>query len=133
MPNGRTEGGLARFTFPVDQATHETSVSESRSQLSGADTLFIRYTIDGAVRGLPTLYPQFSSDQKSRSQWLTIEEKRILSPTLLNTARFSYSRVKLGQSVVSEGVAPELAFVHGQTTIGEISISGVGPARPHPK
>ena len=137
VPNGpELEGGLARFTFPVDQATHETAAQvRVDHNFSGADTLFIRYTIDGAARGLPTLYPQFSSDQKSRSQWLTIEEKRTLGPALLNTARFSYSRVKLGQSVVSEGVAPELAFVPGQTTIGEISISGVdllGPTRNNP-
>jgi carboxypeptidase family protein/TonB-dependent receptor-like protein len=136
-PNGpEQEGGLARFTFRVDQTTDETSAQvRVDHNFSAADTLFIRYTIDGAARGLPTLYPQFSSDQKSRSQWLTIEEKRTLSPALLNTARFSYSRVKLGQTVVSEGVAPALAFVPGQTTVGEIAISGVdvlGPTRNNP-
>ena len=137
VPNGpELDGGLARFTFPVDQTTDETSAQvRVDHSFSGADALFIRYTIDDAARGLPTLYPQFSSDQKSRSQWLTIEEKRTLSPALLNTARFSYSRVTLGQSVISEGVAAAFAFVPGQTTIGEIAVGGVdvlGPTRNNP-
>jgi hypothetical protein len=138
QPNGpELGGGLARFTFPVDQTTAETSAQvRVDHSFSGADSLFVRYTIDDAARGLPTLFPRFSSDQKSRSQWLTIEEKRTVSPALLNTARFSYSQVKLGQSVVSDGVGPELAFVPGQSTIGEITIGGImevlGPTRNNP-
>jgi len=135
VPNGpELDGGLARFTFPVDQTTDETSAQlRVDHNFSGADLLFIRYTIDDAARGLPSSYPQFSSDQKSRSQWLTIEEKRTLSPALLNTARFSYSRVHLGQTVVSKGVAPELAFVQGQATIGELAVGPVDVLGPHPK
>src|SRR5438093_5424211 len=137
MPNGaELGGGIAGLTFPVDQSTGET-LAQVRidHSFSGADALFVRYTIDDAARQLPTSYPRFSSDQQSRSQWLTIEDRRTLSPTLFNTARFSYSRVKLGQLVVNEGVGPELAFVPGQATIGEIAVSGLdvlGPSRNNP-
>ena len=97
LPNGpELGGGLARFTFPFDPTTGETRAGEDRSQLLDASSLFVRYTIDDAARRLPTSLPQFSSDRKSRNQWLTIEEKRTVSAALLNTARFSYSRVKLG-------------------------------------
>ena len=137
LPNGpELGGGLARFTFPFDQIHAETFAQvRIDHSFSGADALFVRYTIDDAARGLPTLYPRFSSDQKSRSQWLTIEERRTLSAALLNTARFSYSRVKLGQRVINEGVGPELAFVPGQATIGEIEVGGLdvlGPTRNNP-
>jgi hypothetical protein len=137
LPNGpELDGGLAAFTFPFDQTTRET-LAQVRidHSFSSANSMFARYTIDDASRGLPTSYPRFSNDQKSRSHWLTIEEKRTLSAALLNTARFSYSRVKLGQLVVNEGVGPELAFVPGQATIGEISVGGMdvlGPTRNNP-
>lgn len=138
LPNGPEQGGgLARFTFPFDRTTGET-LAQVRidHSFSSADSLFVRYTIDDAARALPTSYPRFSNDQKSRSHWLTIEEKRTLSAALLNTARFSYSRVRLGQLVVNEGVGPELAFVPGQATIGEIAVGGImevlGPTRNNP-
>ena len=134
LPNGpELDGGLARFTFPFAQTTGE-AFAQARidHSFSSADSLFVRYTIDDAARGLPTLYPRFSSDQKSRSQWLTIEERRTLSATLLNTARFSYSRVKLGLRVVNEGVGPELAFVPGQATIGQIAVGGMEVLGPTP-
>ena len=136
LPNGpELDAGLARFTFPFDQTTDE-ALAQVRidHSFSSADSLFVRYTMDDAARGLPTSYPLFSNDQQSRSQWLTIEEKRILSAALLNTARFSYSRVKLGQGVVNGGVGPELAFVPGQATIGEIQVGAdvLGPTRNNP-
>jgi carboxypeptidase family protein/TonB-dependent receptor-like protein len=136
-PNGEDlGGGIARLTFPFDQSSNET-LAQVRidHSFSGADAMFVRYTIDDAARQLPTPYPRFSSDQQSRSQWLTIEDRRTLSPRLLNTARFSYSRVKLGQLVVNEGVGPELAFIPGQATIGEIAVTGMdvlGPSRNNP-
>jgi len=137
MPNGPDQGGgIAGLTFPVDQSSAETQAQlRIDHSFSGADAVFIRYTIDGAARQLPTSYPRFSSDQQSRSQWLTIEDRRTLSSRLLNTARFSYSRVKLGQLVVNEGAGPGLAFVPGQATIGEIAIGGLdvlGPSRNNP-
>jgi Carboxypeptidase regulatory-like domain/TonB-dependent Receptor Plug Domain/TonB dependent receptor-like, beta-barrel len=137
MPNGADQGGgIARLTFPADQSTGETfgQVRIDHS-FSGADALFVRYTVDGASRQLPTIYPRFSNDQQSRSQWLTIEERHTLGAALLTTSRFSYSRVKLGQLVLSEGAGPELAFVPGQPTMGEITVPGLdvfGPTRNNP-
>src|SRR4029077_16236637 len=126
-----------RFTFPFDQTTRET-LAQVRidHSFSGADSLLVRYTIDDAAGGLPASSPRFSNDQKSRSHWLTIEDKRTVSAALLNTARFSYSRVKLGQLVVNQGVGPELAFLPGQASIGEINVGGItevlGPTRNNP-
>lgn len=134
LPNGPDRGGgIADFIYPFDQATNE-SFAQARidHSFSGADSLFVRYTIDDAARGIPTPYPRFGSDQNSRSQWLTIEEKRIVSAALLNTARFSYSRVKLALGVVTEGVGPELAFAPGQETIGQIAVGGLEILGPTP-
>jgi hypothetical protein len=102
---------------------------------SRASTFFARYSVDDAMRRLPTTLPQFWSDQQSRNQWLTVEEKRTVSGTLLNTARFSYSRVKLGARLGDAGIEPELSFVPGQPTIGNILIGSreFGPERTNPQ
>jgi hypothetical protein len=137
LPNGPDQGdGLARYSFPFDQATRETFVqARIDHSVSRASTVFIRYTVDDSTRRLPTLLPQFSSDQRSRSQWLTLEEKRTVGSALLNTARFSYSRVKLNALLNNDGVSPELAFVPGQTVVGNIVIGAreYGPDRTNPQ
>jgi hypothetical protein len=138
-PNGPDLGdGLARFSFPFDQATSEMFVQgRVDHNFSSASAVFVRYTLDDARRRLPTSLPQFSSDQKSRNQWLTVEEKRVLSAALLNTARFSYSRVRHRGRSVEVGVGPDLAFVPGLPTIGNIAIGGIrellGPDRTNPQ
>ncbi|MCA1563791.1 MAG: TonB-dependent receptor, partial [Acidobacteria bacterium] len=139
LPNGpELGGGLAAFTFPFDRATRETLVNlRVDHSFSNAGTLFVRYTLDDATRSLPTSLPRFWSEQKSRNQWLTIEEKRMLRTAVLNTARFSYSRVRLGALSADVGIDPELAFVPGQSTIGNIAIGGIrellGPDRTNPQ
>jgi hypothetical protein len=137
LPNGRDLGGqLAEFSFPFDRATREVYVQGRVDHtLSSTSTLFVRYTFDDASRKLPTLLPVFSSDQRSRNQWLTVEEKRTIGSTLLNTARFSYSRVKLGARLADENVFSELAFLPGQRAIGNLLIGSreFGPDRTHPQ
>ncbi len=137
LPNGPDLGpGLARFSFPFDRTTRETFVqARVDHNFSNTSAFFVRYTVDDATRRLPTLLPQFSSDQQSRSQWLTVEEKRTVNAALLNTARFSYSRLKLGARLVNEGAGSELAFVPGQTMIGNIVIGSreFGPDRTNPQ
>ncbi len=123
-PNGPDlGGGLARFSFPFDRTTRETfAQARIDHNFSSASAFFVRYAFDDATRRLPTLLPQFSSDQRSRNQWLTVEEKRTVGAALLSTARFSYSRVKLGAGLANEGATSKLAFVPGQRDVGNILI-----------
>ena len=136
LPNGQElGGGLARFTFPFTRPTDETFVQMRVDHtFSGASSFFVRYAIDDAAQRLPGSLPQFASDRKSRNQWLTIEEKQTVGASLLNTVRFSYSRLKLRDHVVTGGVGPELAFVPGQATIGNIAIGSIviGPDQTSP-
>jgi len=134
-PNGPDlGGGLARFSFPFDRTTRETFAQiRIDHNFSPGRALFVRYTVDRATRRLPTLLPQFSSELRSRNQWLTVEEKHALSGTVLNTARFSYSAVKL--AALNDGAAAELAFVPGQSAIGNLLIGSreFGPERTNPQ
>lgn len=137
LPNGQDLGsGFAEFRFPFNRKTRETFVqSRVDHSFSNASVLFARYTFDDAARGLPTLLPPFSSDQQSRNQWLTVEEKHVFGPALLNTARFSYSRVRLGADLAERRIFSELAFLSGQQAIGNLLIGGreFGPDRTHPQ
>jgi len=75
--------------------------------ISATDTLFGRYTIDqGDVNSANAqitsnsassltggvAFPQFRNLEGSRNQFLTLSENHVLSPTLLNTVRISFSR-----------------------------------------
>src|SRR3989442_13550479 len=56
--------------------------------------------------------------------FVTIEHKRIMTPGLLNTARFSHSRLRFEQLPNFPSV-PDLAFIAGQDPMGVISVSGL--------
>ena len=137
LPNGQDLGdGLAELSFPFDRRTRETYVQGKVDHiLSNASALFVRYTFDGARRRLPTLLPLFSSDQRSRNLWLTAEEKRTMGPSLLNTARFSYSRVELDAQLADDAIFSDLAFLPGQQAIGNLFIGSreFGPDRTLPQ
>jgi hypothetical protein len=62
---------------------------------STADTLFGRYTIDNAIldRSLGD-YSYFRELGSPRNQWITVAENHIFSPSMLNTAQFSFSRTR---------------------------------------
>ncbi len=120
-----------RFTFPFSQPTNE-SYGQARvdQTVSSRDTWFVRYTIDdtGVVNALA--YPQFSNVGTSRSQFATLSEDHIFSPTLLNTFRFSYSRTGNSRNSDSGLSGPQYSLVPGRE-LGGISIggtTGLGPA-----
>ena len=52
------------------------------------------------------------------------EYKRIMTSSLLNTARFSHSRLRFEQQPVGPSM-PELAFVTGQDLIGTMAVTGL--------
>src|SRR4029453_242161 len=133
-PNGPELGsGLARFSFPFDRTTRETfGQLRIDHNVSPGRALFARYPVARAMPRLPTLLPQFSSELHSRNQWLTVEDTRAVS-RVFNTARFSYSRVKL--AALNQGAGAELAFVPAQSAIGNLLIGSreFGPERTNPQ
>jgi hypothetical protein len=62
---------------------------------SSKDSIFGRYTFDNAhVNDIRDPMGIFPEDDYSRNQFVTITERHIVSPTMLNSLRFSYTRVK---------------------------------------
>jgi hypothetical protein len=138
-----------QYTFPTD-TPNQVDWGQIRvdQNISASDTLFGRYTTDrsflvtnvigsvGVTNGsaAASAFPEFAENFFSYDQFTTISENHIISPTLLNQFRFSYSRnnVQLTNafpvsSVSPNGAAsltgPAVAFVPGEP-IGTISLSG---------
>ncbi|MBI4481306.1 MAG: TonB-dependent receptor, partial [Acidobacteria bacterium] len=125
LPNGADlGGGAALFTFPfkrtIDEHLFQVRIDH---YLSDKDAFFGRHTFDDALQVLPFNFPLFEKRLSSRSQFLTLEEKKIISPTLLNIFRFSFSRTVLRSPAVNR-VSPNLAFLPGLET-GSINIGGL--------
>jgi carboxypeptidase family protein/TonB-dependent receptor-like protein len=118
-------GGLARYTFPFDQRLDEdffqTRIDAVRP--SGGQ-LFVRYTFDDTDQRLPTDYPQFPRAFISRNQFLTAEFRRMYGTTV-HTARFGYSRTRIGQNVEANTSQPLSVFVPGRPILGDIDIGGL--------
>ncbi|MCH7803179.1 MAG: TonB-dependent receptor [Acidobacteria bacterium] len=112
LANGRDlGGGLAEHfspeNFPVDQELYTVRLDH---QFSDSDTFFARYTLDQSDK------QQFESLQSAlvfeyRYQYLTLSEKHIFSPNVINELRVGYTRSKANQTgVETVDVDPSLRF-----------------------
>src|SRR6202007_2609922 len=108
------------------------SLSENYRQMrvdqnfSTNDTFFARYTIDNAIQNNTQAdYSYFRNLATARNQWITLAENHTFSPTVLNTARFSFSRTGSGTALNNSGLpggtGPQL--VPGFST-GIVDMSG---------
>jgi hypothetical protein len=125
--------GTTQFTFPFSQSTRDDYGQIRVDQnFASSDSMFARYTLDdteqtGLVPG--QTYPQFLSMINSRSQYATLSENHIFSPSLLNTARFSYSRTAPRTASPSTLAGPQYAFIpapyNPTLTAGVLNIAGI--------
>jgi hypothetical protein len=133
-PNGPDVGpGIGRYTYVAQQPTDEYFLQgRIDHQLSSADQIFARYTHDEASRTLPLTFAAFANRSASTLGAFTAEHRRVFSPSLLNTARVSHSRLLFANSVPSTGIPAELRLVpswaapHGAVDeFGNIAVGGL--------
>jgi carboxypeptidase family protein len=157
------QNGLGSYGF--GSTSHQ---SENYGQMrvdqnfSSADTFFARYTIDNAIFNnattgvaavaVGTNYPYWGLQGTTRNQYITLSENHVFSPTVLNTARISFSRTDWGALDTEQGLTPaQLAAgtmvsslpqcstpvgCFGQFSIGGInggSFATIGPAEDNPQ
>jgi len=135
-------GGTGKALVVANQTARENYVlGRADWTISDKDSFFARYFTDlqRAVYpysgGNTGLEPELDLGD---NQWATTEEKHIFSPTLVNTARVSFSRTKVTASEVNS--YPALQFFPGlpPTSDGAITITGLtglglGAASPMPE
>jgi len=115
------------FAYELNQPTRENFFQGRLDYtLSDKDSLFARFTHDGADQTVSAGFPDYGTDSVSRNQFFTTEYKRIVTPAILNTARFSHSRLRFEQLPDFPSV-PDLAFIAGQDQMGVISVGSLSP------
>lgn len=128
LPNGQDHGdGTADYISSPARVTGEDNFTiRVDHKLSDKDSYFVRYTYDNASTLLPERIPIFLQQFKSRYQYLTIEETRVINSRMLNVFRFGFNRSYSDSSPIQTiGETPELAFMPGQTMIGNINIDTI--------
>ncbi len=123
VPNGMALGnGSADNVSALSQPLHENyGVIRVDHTLSSSDSLFGSYEFDDAkLTALPN--PVTTDDDTQRNQYLTFEERKVISPTLLNVGHFSYVRSNID---VQTRYNPNLLVVPGSGIQGTIGVSGL--------
>jgi Carboxypeptidase regulatory-like domain len=94
VQNGPELGaGIATaYSHPLQRIREDFGTTRADLNLSNTDSLFATYTIDDSDANTPTINPLSSVLINLREQVFTIQEQHVFSPTLLNTARFGFSR-----------------------------------------
>jgi hypothetical protein len=153
IANANTAAMLSLYPNPNNGANSylfgpSTKVGVNHGQIrfdpsfSSADSSFFRYTIDsaninsannlGAPATSGTAFPQFRGGGYDLDQFITLSETRTVSPDMLNTARFAFSRTKFGSFPINVGSLPgELepflaGHPFGSFSITNLTTVGVG-------
>jgi len=129
VPNGGETPGNTGSAYNISQLSqplHENyGVIRLDHNLSTSDSLFASYEFDAAkLTALPN--PVITDDDTQRNQYLTFEERKVISPTLLNVGHFSFVRSNID---VQTRYNPNLLIVPGsgiQGTIGVAGLSSIG-------
>ena len=114
--------GVAESIFSPSQPTHEHyGLAKITQVLSQNDTLDISYLIDD---GQLTIFanPTITDQDTQRNQYVTIEERKVLSSNLLNVAHLGYARSKI---VVATETNPAFNIIAGSTFNGTFIVPGL--------
>jgi hypothetical protein len=123
IPNGAVATpGTADNVSALNQPLHENyGIVRIDHNLSTSDSLFGSYEIDAAkLTALPN--PVIIDDDTQRNQYLTVEERKVISPTILNVAHFAYVRSNIDVQTRNN---PSLLVVPGAGIQGTIGVSGL--------
>ena len=94
VANGPDLGsGIAEaFSHPLQRIREDFGTARIDDNLSSKDTLFGVYTVDDSGDSTPTANPLSSVVEYLREQVVSLQEQRVITASLLNTARVGFSR-----------------------------------------
>ena len=127
LPTGASIGsGLAPHAFAFEQKLNQTFLQGRLDYQAGsAHQFFARHTYDDGDQRLPTDYPAFPRSFISSNQFFTAEYRNVRSERSLQTARFGYSRTRIGQNVEANLMPALPPFVAGRGLVGDIDVGGM--------
>jgi len=115
-------GGIAQaFSHPLQSIREDFGTTRLDRIFSRRDSLSGVYTVDDSADVTPTINPLSQNLEDLREQVISLAETHIFSPTLLNTARFGFSRAGYVFTGVPTVAGP--SFIQGDPT-GALVIGG---------
>jgi hypothetical protein len=115
-------GGIAKaFSNPKQHIREDFGTARVDHNITANDLLFGVYTVDDSTANTPSQNPLSLIDEGLRAQVASIQEQHVFSTSLLNTARFGFSRASFFFNGYSPVDVP--GWVTGRP-IGAIVISG---------
>ena len=122
LSNGQPSGIGEAFSHPPQHIHEDFGTVRYDNNLGAKDLLFGVYTIDDSAANTPSANPLSYVNESLREQVASLQEQHIFSQSLLNTARFGYSRA----SYFFTGLVPVSGVPGwiGNNPVGAIVISG---------
>jgi len=126
-PNGALKAdGTGQFNFNFTTPTDEDMMQiRIDHRLSDSDNIFGRYTFLDSDQTNLLGFPNSLAGDKVRNQYVTLEWSRILSPAMLNTARFGFTRNAPFNETLPQNIDPSLYFVPPSGQLGDLGVGGV--------
>ncbi len=133
LPNGNPSGIIGCVFSPLQHIREDFGTTRLDHIFSATDSLTGVYTIDDSAAVTATPADPYSTDIANlREQVLSIDETHQFSPTLVNTARFGYSRAAyyfLGEPTPGSPEASVTGFVGG-LPVGAVVVGGSTASNP---
>ncbi len=133
-PNAPDLGGIAEvFNSPLQTIRDDFGTARLDRVFSSNDALSAVYTVDDSADFTPTSTNLYSTDLESlREHVLSLDHSHIFSSTLLNTARFGFSRASYfytGEPTPGTPAAALPGFLAGKP-VGAVVVGGSAAANP---
>ena len=125
MPTGRDFGdGTAEYQASTNRPT-EQNYGSMRVDYSFSSTsnIFARYTIDQSNQSDPQLIGFYNNIRRTRNQYVTVEQKNVLTSRLVNQARASYTRTLVGGQRDDVNAPPESLAFYAERPFGMVAVS----------
>jgi hypothetical protein len=139
LVGGVNSGAALSYNHPLEHIREDFGTTRMDYAISDRDTLTGAYTIDDGNSLIPAADPLFASYSILRNQVASLQETHIVSPSMINTFRFGFSRAAYALDPVSlASFDPSLDFVTGagpggvtigggNTTTGSAALTAAGP------
>lgn len=127
LPTGEDFGdGTAEFQRTSTQQTDQDYFSARVDHNFGPrHAIFARYTMDQSEVLEPQTIPLYETVRSTRQQYVTVEQRSVLSPRFLNQIRAGFTRDLMNQNFFEVNPPdPSFAFYAGRP-IGTIQVSGL--------
>ena len=123
LSGGNPSGTGSAYVLDPNIGTENYFLARVDYTISSKDQLFVRFVSDFATRNFTTGIPYWPETDTTRDYFATIEERRIITPSLINSAHISFSRPFEAASVQG---SPTIGS-NGVVTPGTIASSGNHP------